>query len=198
MAEGNHQTILTECGRSPERSPLHAVYHLSDFLPNHPCDVTCAACGLSQAYTPREVIAELGNQRAPMALQLIAALHGCDRLDNEYRDRCALCFRYPPGAVSTRSDVMMDARLRASQARRAHLPWTLSEDWPGYTIASLPEWIELLSACRCCYRALPIERSKLRRALGANAELNAIERKLRCAVCGNRSGNRLFLLKAPR
>jgi len=66
------------------------------------------------------------------------------------------------------------------------------------TFANLPDWYELFCHCKRCGRTRQLDRHALTSRFGKTQSILALEPRLRCRKCSNKSGNVIKVGKLKR
>jgi hypothetical protein len=135
---------------------------LTDYRGRH-LVVACEDCELLKKIEADGLIAKHGDLDLPSLLLHIALEFDCQRIDNRFSARCQLHYHQSQS----------EAAASAVQASAAQ----------SMRFSDLQEWHRLYAGCRGCGRRVPIDRWKLQRRLGKDAQLSEAAAYLICKKC---------------
>jgi hypothetical protein len=82
--------LLPKAARRPPET-RYTSPHLSD-LAGGKVYVTCPVCGMTRRYDAYALLERAGNYALPDLLRVLAKAEGCNRVDNDWYDRCRLAY----------------------------------------------------------------------------------------------------------
>ncbi|MBB3308540.1 hypothetical protein FHT78_000269 [Rhizobium sp. BK196] len=134
--------------------------------------VICEECEILKFFQPGELEARYPAADGMDSVNVMALqLFGCERVKNQWYDRCRMHFYFGPREWARRMGYVHPDELKAAAARR--------------TIGELAEWEQMKATCLKCKHSRWLDRWALQKRYGKGLALSELGARLKCR-CGRR------------